>query len=486
MNIFTQTRINDCVCDKKVDFEEVILNPGTSSRGLYTLENIPSVDFASIINYDYLELTKYIFRALNIDPESNTLEEALQCYKKFDNPLNPAPLVKIKENLYAQELYHGPTRAFKDMALQPFGVIFSKLANKKHKKYLILTATSGDTGPATLESFANRDNIFVVCLYPKGGTSDVQALQMTTQNAKNLKILGIEGNFDDAQSTLKSLLNDEGFKNTLEKKQIYLSAANSVNFGRIAFQIIYHIWGYLNLVKNNQINFGEEIFIVIPSGNFGNALGAFYAKMMGLPIKKIIVASNPNDILTQFIHTGIYNIQNKALIKSLSPAMDILRSSNIERVLFALFGAKRTTEWMNNLENTSCYKLTPHEHSLLQSYFLATSCDDKECLQTIKETFNIGYLSDPHTATGIKAAQELCHQTPAIICSTAEWSKFAPTVAKAILGKNLCDKEAIELLNQQAHIQIHSSINDLFSKPIIHTQTLDKDEIKSSILDWLK
>ncbi|PAF42441.1 threonine synthase [Helicobacter sp. 11S02596-1] len=509
MNNFIQTRGSDNFHPQKADFEDVILNPGASFGGLYTLEHIPQVDFSSLVNLDYAELLKHIFSALNITLDGDILDSAIGRYRHFDDPTNPAPLVKIKENLYVQELYHGPTRAFKDMALQPFGVVFSKLALKRNKKYLILAATSGDTGPATLESFANQKNIAVVCLYPKGGTSDVQALQMTTQNAKNLKVLAIKGNFDDAQSILKSLLKDEAFKTALNEKQILLSAANSVNFGRIAFQIIYHIWGYLQVIKsekiapNNAGNFDKKIQIIVPSGNFGNALGAFYAKMMGLPIEKIIIASNANNILSEFIQTGVYDITNKSLIKTTSPAMDILKSSNIERVLFALFGSNRTRELMESLENKSYYQLSAKELATLQTHFSATFCTDKKCCETIKESFEAGYLLDPHTATALKAAKEFCSHSPTIICSTAEWTKFAPTITQAIFDKNFSDKEAIEWMQKQTcqnannideskpkgiakNIAVPDTIEQLFSKPIIHNEVLDQNAIKSHILSWLE
>lgn len=486
MNIFSQTRGFAPNQAEKIDFENAILNPSASFGGLYALQNIPCVDFKALLELDYAQLTKEIFSQLGITLDTDILEDALKTYQGFDDGKNPAPVVKIKQNLYAQELYHGPTRAFKDMALCPFGVVFSKIAHKKNKKYLILAATSGDTGPATLQSFANLDNISVVCLYPKGGTSDVQELQMVTQNAKNLKVFAINGDFDDAQSTLKSLLKDEDFKAELEKNKTSLSAANSVNFGRIAFQIIYHIWGYLSLVKNTAIKFGEEIYIVIPSGNFGNALGAFYAKKMGLPVKKIIISSNPNNILTDFIQTGIYDIRNRSLIKSYSPAMDILKSSNVERVLFSLFGARRTYELMQNLEKELHYSLSIEELEELQKYFSATFCDDTQCLGYIKKSFDMGYLLDPHTATTLKGVDEFCKNTPTIICSTAEWTKFAPNVAKAIFDTSLSDKEAIELICEKAKVKIPSSIQNLFNKPITHSKTLNKENIKSEILDWIK
>jgi len=216
------------------------------------------------------------------------------------------PVVKVLEDLYVSELYHGPTRAFKDMALQPFGVLLSSLAQQRKENYLILAATSGDTGPAALETFKDRANVKVACMYPDGGTSDVQRLQMVTEDAANLKVIGIRGDFDDAQNALKRLLASDSFRAKLQQKHIYLSAANSVNFGRIIFQIIYHIHSYLELVRQQAIEMGEKVYLDVPSGNFGNALGGYYAMKMGLPVEKILIASNRNNILTQLIKTGRY------------------------------------------------------------------------------------------------------------------------------------------------------------------------------------
>lgn len=486
MKIFTSTRQKDTKDDfKKIDFKEAILHPNAAYGGLWALESLPQIDFEKLYELDYNNLTKKIFKELHLDIKDSYLDEALSSYESFDNPNNPAPLTKINDNLYIQELYHGLTRAFKDMALAPFGKLFSDIAKEKNQKYLILAATSGDTGPATLQSFANKENISVICLYPKGGTSDVQALQMTTQNARNLKVIAIEGNFDDAQSALKSLLKDKDFEDKLMQKEFSLSAANSVNFGRIAFQIIYHIWGYFSYIKNSGEKFGKNIDLIIPSGNFGNALGAFYAKKMGLPIHKIIIASNPNNILTEFIQTGIYDIRNKMLIKSYSPAMDILKSSNVERVLFELFGAVRTKELMDDLEQNLFYELKAEELKELQNYFSAYFCTDKDCLMTIKEYFEKGYLIDPHTAIALNVYHQAKDQIPVIVASSAEWSKFSPTIAKAIFNKELNDKESIKLITTHAKISLHKNIQNLFDKDIIHNEVLDKSKIKEAILDWL-
>ncbi|MDR0468155.1 MAG: threonine synthase [Campylobacteraceae bacterium] len=490
--MFIETRGNDSNRPKKVEFSYAILNPSASFGGLYTPESLPKIDnsfFEKMRNENYKTLSLNILKLFNIDIEDRVLQEALNLYDNFDNKTTPTLLTKVKSDLFVNELYHGPTRAFKDMALQPFGHILSFLAKKESKKYLILVATSGDTGPATLETFANKENIKVVCLYPDGGTSDVQRLQMVTENAKNLKVIGIKGNFDDAQNALKSLLTDSDFNKMLKDNNINLSAANSVNFGRIIFQIIYHISSYIELVKQNEIEIGEKIYITIPSGNFGNALGAYYAKKMGLPIEKIFIASNINNILTEFINSGVYDISNKKLLNTTSPAMDILISSNVERVLFDKFGSARCKELMESLAKNKKYSLTKDELVLLQEDFEAVFCDDNFALETIKHYVNKEYIMDPHTATCIKAYNELkTKDIPCVICSTAEWTKFAPTMLNAIRNddKKYSDKEALEEISKTLNAKIPECISSLFSKKIVHDVVIEKSDIKKEISSFIK
>ncbi|WP_104697072.1 MULTISPECIES: threonine synthase [unclassified Helicobacter] len=477
MQHFTSTRGGGVFSD----FNQVILNPSAPNHGLWAPVKLPKIDFSTLLDSNYQSLSRKIFQALDIEIEDSILQEALQQYDFFDDSKNPAPLTKIDSSLSIQELYHGSSRAFKDMALAPFGSLFSNIAKKYNKKYLILTATSGDTGPATLNSFANLDNIEVVCIYPKGGTSQIQELQMTTQNSKNLNIFGINGNFDDAQSILKALIHKDSFKKALKQKGISLSVANSVNFGRIIFQIVYHIWGYLQYIKQEKLSFGERVKIIVPSGNFGNALGAFYARQMGLPLEKITIASNPNNILTEFIQTGKYDLRNKKLLLTYSPAMDILKSSNIERVLFSLFGSQRTNELMQDLEHKHYYELTSEELCLLQENFEADFCDDHQCLNTIKDFYQNKILIDPHTANAIHVYTKLKSKHN-IICSTAQWCKFAPTIYLAINNKKVSDKEAIDFILKDTQTTLPSNILELFNKPQNHQKILDIKEVEDTIL----
>lgn len=490
--MFIETRGNDGLREKEVEFSYAIMNPSASFGGLYVPKNLPKIDLEFLqlsTKKSYKQITLDVLELFNIDIEKSVLEEAVNLYDGFDDKENPVPLTQIKNDLFVNELYHGPTRAFKDMALQPFGHILSNVAKKQNQDYLILAATSGDTGPATLDTFANKENIKVACLYPDGGTSDVQRLQMVTETGKNLKVIGIEGNFDDAQTALKTLLASQTFKDELKKSNIKLSAANSVNFGRIIFQIIYHIFAYVSLLKQNRLSLGESFYQIVPSGNFGNALGAYYAKKMGLPIEKILIASNINNILTDLITKGEYDLRNRELLLTTSPAMDILISSNVERVLFDKYGANRTKEMMEELKNDKVYKLSDEELKEFQKDFSAVYCDDDFARQTIKEFASEGYIMDPHTATCLKAYNDLKEKNiPSVLCSTAEWTKFAPTMLNSIENDKTKynDKEALKGISESLHVKIPDSINKLFEKEILHQKIVDKNDIEKEILNFIK
>ena len=486
---FIETRGNDGKKPSSVPFSEAILSPSASFGGLYVPEKLPDLGegfLSEHLSSHYKTLALDLLQAFEIDIESETLETALDRYDAFDDPSNPVPLVEIEEDCFVSELYHGPTRAFKDMALQPFGYILSNLAQKREENYLIMAATSGDTGPATLETFKNQNNVKVACLYPDGGTSDVQKLQMVTEEAENLKVIGVKGNFDDTQHALKELLASEDFKADLKERNIKLSAANSVNFGRIIFQIIYHIHAYLEMVRADKIAMGEKIYLVVPSGNFGNALGGYYAKKAGLPVEKILIASNINNILTDWITTGTYDISERELILTESPAMDILKSSNIERVMFDKFGAERTKELMNALANEEKYQLTPDELASLQEDFVATFSDDTEGEAVIAKYAEKGYIMDPHTATCMKAYETLREKKcPAVIYSTAEWTKFSTTVSKALGHEVQDDMEALASVTAHANVSVPPMITGLFDKAVKHTIVVEKESIKGEMLNFL-
>ncbi|SFV61322.1 Threonine synthase [hydrothermal vent metagenome] len=486
---FTETRGNDGSKPSTVQFSEAILSPSASFGGLYVPEALPTLDTDFLeghLESHYKTLALDFLQQFGIDIETEVLESALNRYDAFDDSSNPVPLSKIEDDCFVSELYHGPTRAFKDMALQPFGYVLSRLAQKRGEHYLIMAATSGDTGPATLETFKNQEGVQVACLYPDGGTSDVQRLQMVTEDAKNLKVIGVEGNFDDTQNTLKDLLASEDFKAELEAKNIKLSAANSVNFGRIIFQIIYHIHSYLELVRKNEIAMGEKIYLVVPSGNFGNALGAYYAKKAGLPIEKILISSNINNILTDWINNGTYDLTTRELIQTESPAMDILKSSNVERIMFDKFGAVRTKELMDALASDGKYQLTADELALLREDFDASFSDDTECEAVVGSYAKKGYIMDPHTATCMRAYDTLREKPlKTVVYSTAEWTKFSPSVAKALGHTVQEDTEALKWVSKHADVTVPAMIDGLFSKPLVHSVVVKKEEIKGEMLNFL-
>ncbi|HEB81831.1 MAG TPA: threonine synthase [Gammaproteobacteria bacterium] len=488
---FIETRGNDGQHREKVSFSEAILAPISSFGGLYSPESLPVLDqafFDSHIDSDYKTLARDILSRFEIDIEADIIDQALSLYDNFDDPTNPVPVVRVYDDLYVSELWHGPTRAFKDMALQPFGSVLSAIAQKRGEQYLILTATSGDTGPAALETFKNKANVRVACMYPDGGTSDVQRLQMVTEDADNLKVIGVKGDFDDTQSALKKLLGSQAFKATLQKKNIHLSAANSVNFGRIIFQTIYHVHSYLELLRQKVISNGEKVYLDVPSGNFGNALGGYYALKMGLPVEKILIASNKNNILTQLINTGAYDLRHSSVVPTTSPAMDILISSNVERVLFDLFGAGRTRELMQQLESEKHYQLSDDELQQIQAIFAADYCEDEEGKQYIKKAFADGYLMDPHTATCFKT-YETCRDRPlkTIVYSTAEWTKFSPVIANALTGEvDTHDIDALKSIARKAGIEIPPMIRELFEKEIAQKTVIEKEDIEKEILAFLE
>jgi len=486
---FIETRGNDGQKPSSVPFSEAILSPSASFGGLYVPKELPNLDknfLEGHLSSHYKILALDFLQQFGIDIETEVLEEALKRYDAFDDPSNPVPLSQIEEDCFVAELYHGPTRAFKDMALQPFGYVLSKLAQKRGEHYLIMAATSGDTGPATLETFKNQEGVQVACLYPDGGTSDVQRLQMVTEDASNVKVIGVEGNFDDTQNTLKELLASADFKAELDEKNIKLSAANSVNFGRIIFQIIYHIHSYLELVRKENIQMGEKIYVVVPSGNFGNALGAYYAKKAGLPIEKILITSNINNILTDWINNGSYDLTTRELIQTESPAMDILKSSNVERIMFDKFGAARTRELMEALANDGKYQLTSDELALLREDFDASFSDDEECEAVVGAYAKKGYIMDPHTATCMKAYKSLREKNlKTVVYSTAEWTKFSPAVSKALGHEVKDDTEALKWVSENANVTVPPVINGLFDKPIVHPVVVAKEFIKREMLNFL-
>ena len=506
---------------QKADLSYALLNPSANGSGLFSPERLPLLSedfFKQCEDLSYKQIALKIIESFDFDVSSEIFEDALKRYDKFENPACPVHIKKLSENAYILELYHGPTLAFKDMALQPFGALLKSIAKSRNEKFLIMCATSGDTGPATLEAFADDENIKAVCLYPQGGTSEIQRQQMVKQSAANLKILGVRGNFDDTQRALKSLLADDDFRNELARANLNLSAANSVNFGRILFQIIYYLYASIyfskhgvlspeqNLKQSDQCtacgkNFGaaagvnsaqsakqsakfNTFDVIVPSGNFGNALGAYFAKKMGAKIGKIKIASNANNILTELFTSGIYDLRGRELIRTISPAMDILVSSNVERLLSDQFGDARTSELMQSLARDKFYQLSASELAKLQEIFEADFCDDAQCAKFIKQESSRGVLIDPHTATCFKLLDE---SRLNLVISTAKWIKFTPSMIGAIKGR-ACEDERADMiaLSKEFRSDIPPQISRLFSAPQVHSSVVEQSEIKNAIMEWIK
>lgn len=506
---------------QKADLSYALLNPSANGGGLFSPEKLPLLSedfFKQCEDLSYKQIALKIIESFDFDVSSEVFEDALKRYDKFENPACPVQIKKLSENAYILELYHGPTLAFKDMALQPFGALLKSIAKSRGEKFLIMCATSGDTGPATLEAFADDENIKAVCLYPQGGTSEIQRQQMVKQSAANLKILGVRGNFDDTQRALKSLLADDDFRNELARANLNLSAANSVNFGRILFQIIYYLYASIYFSKHGVLSFGQNLKqsdqctacgknfgaaagansaqsakpnakfntfdIIVPSGNFGNALGAYFAKKMGAKIGKIKIASNANNILTELFTRGIYDLRGRELIRTISPAMDILVSSNIERLLSDMFGDARASELMQSLARDKFYQLSASELAKLREIFEADFCDDTQCAKFIKQESSRGVLIDPHTATCFKLLDE---SRLNLVVSTAKWIKFTPSMIGAIKGR-ACEDERADMiaLSKEFRSDIPPQISRLFSAPQVHSSVVEQSEIKNAIMEWIK
>lgn len=437
MTKFVGTRGKKCNKPDMVSFADAIISPLSGFGGLYVpnkFENFNINMLAKMLKLSYEDLAYEILLSFRIGISDSDLRDALKAYSSFDTPNNPAPVVILDKHTFVQELWHGPTRSFKDMALQPFPYLISNFAKLHGKKYLVATTTSGDTGPAALAGFKDLPNTKVIVYYPVGGTSNIQSEQMLKAQGDNVKVVGVvNADFDIIQANLKQMLRSVEISDKLHESGYDLSAANSVNFGRIIFQIVYHFWSYFELVRNQQIKLGETVNYIIPSGNFGNALGAFYARIIGLPIKKIILASNENNVLTDFVNKGIYNIRSRAILKTNSPAMDILISSNVESLLHCIFGEKRNLELMLSLHQDNFFRLYTDEKNVVTRIFSAGYATNQEVLAKINSTFcDYNYLIDPHTATGFVVRDKLGICDKSIIVSTAEWTKFPETITEAL------------------------------------------------------
>lgn len=466
--------------------------------GLFVPKSFPSIlgKIDELINANYMTRA---FEVLKLYLTDFSDDEIMECVSgayegTFDNN-EPAPVVELENGLNVLELWHGPTCAFKDMALQLLPFLLTKSAKKVdgEKTMVILVATSGDTGKAALDGFADVDKTKIIVFYPEDGVSPMQKLQMKTQKGNNVAVCAIKGNFDDAQSGVKQIFADESVKEFLANKNLAFSSANSINFGRLVPQIVYYVSSYCDLIKEGKLKAGEPMNVVVPTGNFGNILAAYYAKEMGIPINKFICASNKNNILADFIKTGVYD-RNRSFYATNSPSMDILISSNLERLLYELSGKSESTvaSLMNDLNSKGVYTVDEEIASKLKKEFFGGFCDDEMTQETIKNIFKkYNYLCDTHTGVAFNVYEQYIKETgdttPTVVVSTASPYKFAQSVLPAVFeGELPTDEfESVEMLSVTTSTRVPEALASLKEQEVIHNSIVEKEEMIDFIKNYL-
>lgn len=478
---------------------EVIKMGISPDGGLFVPEEIPKLtqnEITELRKTDYTGRAEIILSKYLTDCTTDEIENfADMAYKhgRFDDG-NIVPLKKLDENTFSLELWHGPTHAFKDVALQILPRFLTAAIKKSYENadIVILAATSGDTGKAALEGFMDVDGTHIIVFYPENGVSPMQKLQMVTQEGSNTDVIAVDGNFDHTQTGVKAIFTNDKIKDKLSESGYSFSSANSINWGRLLPQIVYHISSWIDLLNTDAINEGECFNVVIPTGNFGNILASWYAKSMGVPIGKFICASNKNNILTDFIDTGIYDI-GREFHRTISPSMDILISSNLERLLFEVCGRddKIITKWMTALKSNGSYKIEKKHHDVLIDAFYGGYADDESTITAIKQIYDrYDYVIDPHTAVGFKVLEDYRidtdDYTTAIVSSTASPFKFPADVIKAIKG---CEENDINTLLDQVAILMDCSIPDnlkqLHKNTQLHYKTCIPDDMSEMVLEIL-
>ncbi len=475
---YISTRNKNIVKNDKV----ALLQGLSEDGGLFVLENFKDkIDLEKLLNKSYTEIALEVLKLFFSFDEKKLKSVIEKAYSKFSTS-KVTPLVELKKS-YILELFHGPTSAFKDVALTLLPHLIQLALEGTNQEILVLTATSGDTGKAALEGFKDVAQTEIIVFYPKNGVSKVQELQMRTQEGKNTKVCAIEGNFDDAQTGVKNIFLDENLQKKLGDKKF--SSANSINIGRLTPQIVYYIVSYVELVKNNKIKMGDKINFVVPTGNFGDILAGYYAKKLGLPVNKFICASNNNNVLYDFLTTGTYD-RNREFLKTISPSMDILISSNLERLLYDLSGAddKYIKSLMEDLNKNGKYQVNDEILKKIKEQFGAGYATDEETAKTIKKVWEEEkYLLDPHTAVAYKVMLEQNLSEPTVVLSTASPYKFCASVANALL--NIHDEDEFVLMQklyEATKVEIPENLKNLKSKEILHSDIIKKEEMPEYVL----
>ncbi len=466
--------------------------------GLFVPDSFPTLtaeDFKILAGMDYKARAKYILKGFLNDFTAEEIEYCVDgAYTgSFDNE-QPAPISLIGENANILELWHGPTCAFKDLALQLLPFLLTTSAKKVNdgKKTVILVATSGDTGKAALEGFKDVPDTEILVFYPSEGVSPMQKLQMDSQLGENVHVCAIKGNFDDAQTGVKKIFTDNAVKDKLAENNMLFSSANSINWGRLVPQIVYYISAYCDLLSRKNGYLDNGFNIVVPTGNFGNILAAYYAKKMGVPVNKLICASNANNVLTDFIRTGTYD-RNRSFYTTISPSMDILISSNLERMIFELCGNNDTevASMQAALSETGKFTVSETVRNAMGELFWGGCCDDKATLETISKYFNeYGYLCDTHTAVAMNVYEQYLNETgdniPTVIASTASPYKFAASVLSAVSDKTAASEfDTVRLLSEITNTEIPAPIKALETAKIRFNDICEKDNMLSAVFEAL-
>jgi threonine synthase len=482
--------------EKCLSSSSAMLKGIAGDGGLYVPLEFPKVsldELQQMFEMDYAERAELIISKFLTDFDYIELKEmCANAYARFDEV---APLVKVDYGTYILELWHGPTLAFKDVALVllPHLLNYAKKKDGTSRKTLILVATSGDTGKAALESFSDVENTAIIVFYPNQGVSEMQKIQMQTSSGANVHVVGIDGNFDDAQTAVKQIFKDPEIAKMLQEADFEFSSANSINWGRLVPQIVYYFSAYVDLLNSNEITSGEEINVAVPTGNFGNILAAYYAKRMGLPIAKLLVCSNTNDVLTDFFKTGKYDA-NREFFKTISPSMDILISSNLERLLFEAVDRDsiKINDIISELELYGQYSIDDIALNLVLNLFEAYSSNDNETRETIDNFFaTYGYLLDPHSAVAAcgyyKYVADSGDETKTVILSTANPYKFSQDVLVSLNYRYEIDPfKAVKKLENYTAEPVPECISNLQELPILHTLTIAKDDVKSAVMDIIR
>ncbi len=481
----------------KVTASQAITKGISADGGLFVPESIPSVSsdvIEALSKKDYIGRAKDILSLFLTDFTEDEVDSCVKgAYETGFSDAKVAPLAKTDDTTYILELFKGPTCAFKDMALQILPRLLTVAGRKAAKgtEIVILVATSGDTGKAALEGFKDVEHTRILVFYPSDGVSPMQKLQMCTQDGKNVSVCAIKGNFDDAQSGVKKIFTDKAVAAKLAENGMAFSSANSINWGRLAPQIVYYFSAYCDLVASGEIKNGDKINVVVPTGNFGNILAAYYAKEMGLPVAKLICASNSNSVLTEFLTTGTYD-RNRKFYTTISPSMDILISSNLERLLYALSGSENVKKWMASLASDGKYTVDDDTFAKLRELFAAGCCDDAQTKETIAKMFKEkNYLCDTHTAVAIKVYEDYKastgDKTPTVIASTASPFKFSASVLEAVNGSSdgLDEFEMVEKLAEVTKESCPEQLANLRSKTVRFSDCCSKDSMEKVVLDML-